>query len=345
MTAFFQCPKTGDECEFREKCSGTTCHLFATAPKIPVLEGGVSPRKDADAAFAAFMAMPPSEWLGLIASFAQGGVLEPEERKGFDRACAVREKIGFLGGGVGWPFSTPAPQLVKFVEADVSKIEARLDAEFRAFAAKHPELSLDECARLYIAGRASRGLGDQATAMLSPPYAEKSAEKPAPAATRSSRWDAWVVSANGDEFSSDEYDSREAAIAAVCGVDAALDLGHGEPFCVGRKTNPLKVLPDASALIDQMTDDAYALAGEHAEEWISDVRALAFGTKEERRIDELDAQLKELITAWLKKHHLEPRWFGVEDVTNHQVPEASEEELQTCLCLDCQVRRELEKKP
>lgn len=46
----------------------------------------LSPRADADEAHRAFMSMPDSEWLGLLASLAGGGVLEPEEQKGFERA-------------------------------------------------------------------------------------------------------------------------------------------------------------------------------------------------------------------------------------------------------------------
>lgn len=49
-----------------------------------------NPRKNADDAYEAFMAMPRSEWVGLIGSLIHGGVLEPEEQKGFDRALKER---------------------------------------------------------------------------------------------------------------------------------------------------------------------------------------------------------------------------------------------------------------
>ena len=45
-----------------------------------------NPRNNADDAYAAFMSMPQSEWLGLLMSLARGGVLQPEEQKGFERA-------------------------------------------------------------------------------------------------------------------------------------------------------------------------------------------------------------------------------------------------------------------
>lgn len=47
-------------------------------------------RTDPDAAFSAFMSMPEDEWLGLLLSLAGGGVLEPAEQQGFDRAVKAR---------------------------------------------------------------------------------------------------------------------------------------------------------------------------------------------------------------------------------------------------------------
>lgn len=47
-------------------------------------------RSNADLAYKAFMKMPEKEWLGLVASLAGGGVLEPEESKGFARASKER---------------------------------------------------------------------------------------------------------------------------------------------------------------------------------------------------------------------------------------------------------------
>ena len=55
----------------------------------PTTEKG-NPRKDADAAYEAFMSMPESEWLGLIGSLFGCGVLEVEEQKGFERAMKTR---------------------------------------------------------------------------------------------------------------------------------------------------------------------------------------------------------------------------------------------------------------
>lgn len=55
--------------------------------------GHISPsrtRTDPDAAFSAFMSMPEDEWLGLLLSLAGGGVLEPAEQQGFDRAVKAR---------------------------------------------------------------------------------------------------------------------------------------------------------------------------------------------------------------------------------------------------------------
>ena len=49
-----------------------------------------NPRKDPEAAYEAFMSMEQSEWEGLCWSLLQGGVLEPAEQIGFDRALADR---------------------------------------------------------------------------------------------------------------------------------------------------------------------------------------------------------------------------------------------------------------
>lgn len=51
------------------------------------------PRNDPDDAYEIFMAMPQSEWLGLIASLIKGGVLTPAESAGFHRACDDRKKV------------------------------------------------------------------------------------------------------------------------------------------------------------------------------------------------------------------------------------------------------------
>jgi hypothetical protein len=48
------------------------------------------PRNNADDAFAAFMSMGDSEWQGLLNSLASGGILQPEEDKGFKRALTER---------------------------------------------------------------------------------------------------------------------------------------------------------------------------------------------------------------------------------------------------------------
>lgn len=48
------------------------------------------PRNNADDAYAAFMSMPQSEWLGLCMSLATGGVLTPAEQVGWERAVIDR---------------------------------------------------------------------------------------------------------------------------------------------------------------------------------------------------------------------------------------------------------------
>lgn len=53
-------------------------------------EGG-DPRNNAEDAYLTFMEMDASEWRGLCNSLLRGGVLQPEERKGFMRALEARK--------------------------------------------------------------------------------------------------------------------------------------------------------------------------------------------------------------------------------------------------------------
>lgn len=60
------------------------------------------PRDDAELSYQAFKSMKDSEWLGLLESLRSGGVLRPEESKGFLRA--LRERGNPLA-----PLPKPAP--------------------------------------------------------------------------------------------------------------------------------------------------------------------------------------------------------------------------------------------
>lgn len=53
----------------------------------------MNPRENADDAYTAFMSMPESEWLGLLASLIRGGTLTPAEQEGFDRAATDRQGV------------------------------------------------------------------------------------------------------------------------------------------------------------------------------------------------------------------------------------------------------------
>jgi hypothetical protein len=52
---------------------------------------GGKPRENEDDAYATFMDMPQSEWLGLLASLLGGGMLTPVEEAGFKRAVEDRQ--------------------------------------------------------------------------------------------------------------------------------------------------------------------------------------------------------------------------------------------------------------
>jgi hypothetical protein len=59
-------------------------------PHVPGCPARCDPRNNAADAYEAFMSMERSEWLGLLASLMRGGVLQPEEHKGFERALRTR---------------------------------------------------------------------------------------------------------------------------------------------------------------------------------------------------------------------------------------------------------------
>lgn len=70
------------------------CHRDKNRPRRTTMECGwcaETSRTDPDLAYAAFMSMPQSEWLGLIGSLLCGGVLEPAEQIGFQRAVHDRK--------------------------------------------------------------------------------------------------------------------------------------------------------------------------------------------------------------------------------------------------------------
>lgn len=55
-------------------------------------EGG-DPRHNEEDAFLTFMEMDDREWRGVCSSLLAGGVLQPEERKGFMRALEARKQL------------------------------------------------------------------------------------------------------------------------------------------------------------------------------------------------------------------------------------------------------------
>jgi hypothetical protein len=92
------------------------------------------PRNNADDAYAAFMGMGDQEWTGLITSLNNGGVLQPEESKGFMRA--LRER--------GNPLAVPKPASRPAYIKDKAKVEVDLVnadvEELKAMAKRFMEL-------------------------------------------------------------------------------------------------------------------------------------------------------------------------------------------------------------
>lgn len=69
------------------------CHTVGHHTKV---DGCVlwNPRENADAAYHAFMRMSDEEWSGLVRSLLlEGGILEPAESQGFERAYDERRAL------------------------------------------------------------------------------------------------------------------------------------------------------------------------------------------------------------------------------------------------------------
>jgi len=118
---------------------------------------------------------------------------------------------------------------------------------------------------------------------------------------------------------------------ALQGAMDDLGLGHREAVWVGEVIDPgLGPRPDADDLLELARDRAGDEYGECAEDWLD------VGKLEEA---ELDAEFAKVWEAWLKKHDLTPRFWGIGKVEQLATPRASEEEVKTCHCDDCDAWR------
>ena len=127
----------------------------------------------------------------------------------------------------------------------------------------------------------------------------------------------WLVSDSDESWSAtDEFDTKEAAVAGVLSV---LDhLEAGDTFWVGRIAPPTTVRIHASLIIERAQEevDDNEEGGPWSEDWLADVAA--------EHETELDKELNGVWLAWLARYGYSPPWFTVEAITAHEVPTAPE---------------------
>lgn len=106
------------------------------------------------------------------------------------------------------------------------------------------------------------------------------------------------------------YATVEAAIADA--HEQMPDLEGGETIYVGTIA-PFVPSIDADDVVDRLREQAYEHAGEEpTEDWLAHVPP-------EQKAD-LERRLLEALQGWLKDHHLEPTFYGVENITPHTAP-------------------------
>jgi len=107
-----------------------------------------------------------------------------------------------------------------------------------------------------------------------------------------------------------EFATREAALE-----EAAAEYPEQEAFWTGLIVRPnVKAwLPDVDHQIEAMQERAWEEAGEISETFMEDV------TKDQRK--ELQAEMDAVMLAWMARHNLEPRFWLVEQVEEHEMPQ------------------------
>ena len=117
----------------------------------------------------------------------------------------------------------------------------------------------------------------------------------------------WITSTNEEFWSggAEEYNTKEEAIAAA-GNDHALE--SGQKFWVGR-IGEYKPIVDADVVIEHMAEQALDEHGEVAEGWMDTIPG--------DQVIELEKALTETWNLWADKHGYQPKFFPLEDVSEH----------------------------
>jgi hypothetical protein len=121
----------------------------------------------------------------------------------------------------------------------------------------------------------------------------------------------WVITQNEENFNGPDFATREEAIAAA---PAEFNLVPGDRFFVGRCYAASWSAPDGDDAVEHLANQAMDEYGECAEEWPD-------ATKEQRA--ELGELIGDVVEAWMKRHGLEPTFYGISDSEQIRVPPSS----------------------
>lgn len=110
------------------------------------------------------------------------------------------------------------------------------------------------------------------------------------------------------------FPTREAAIEDAVASD---DLAPGDTVWTGKVVSAgpaSRLFRSVRRIIEDMQEDAYDEAGEHADRFLENVT--------DAQVDELGGEIKKVIDAWADKHGLQPTFFTVASVEKHAAPAA-----------------------
>lgn len=130
------CPECGAHFEkpHEEGCANPAAKTWKRKP---------DPRNNADDAYAAFMSMGEDEWSGLLRSLMGGGVLQPEEDKGFKRALAERRSTG-PDKAMSETLKDAPPPMPDYGEDAAPETAAETHARLQGLVLKMAQLELEE---------------------------------------------------------------------------------------------------------------------------------------------------------------------------------------------------------
>lgn len=116
----------------------------------------------------------------------------------------------------------------------------------------------------------------------------------------------WNFDRNAEYWNNDEYDTVE-----ECIKDARNNMISDEDYVVYiAEVVPFEPKIDADDILCRLEEDAYEECGEFAEDW---------NVYEANKDDELSNALTQVLIDWLKKHHLMPNFYTVENIREYSL--------------------------